>query len=78
MDYPKNKNYNGHIYAKDDVQAVLNTQEIGYIKTPVSVLYFPDNVSLHQVKQSLKTMNVLVNELIRKEKHESKLQNDSN
>jgi len=78
MGYPKNKNYDGHIYAKNDVQAVLNTKELGYIKTPVSVLYFPDTVSLQQVKQSLKTINVLVNELIRKEKYDSKLQNDSN
>ena len=67
----KSKNYRGHIYVKKNLQRILNTPELLSISSATSVLFFPENVSLKQVKQSLKTIEVNLNDLIKKEKYDN-------
>lgn len=73
MSLSKTKNYNGHIYVKGELQNILNTSELHHIKSSISVLFFPDNITLKQIKQSLKTIEANIDDLIRKEKYENKI-----
>ena len=71
MTVSKSKNYDGHIYVKDDLQRILNTTELKYVNSAISVLFFADNVSLERAKDSLKVIEAVIDDLIEKEKHES-------
>jgi len=63
----KTKNYDGHIYIKENLQEILNTPELNHIKSSVSVLFFPENVSLKKARNSLKTIQTILDELIKEE-----------
>jgi len=63
----KSKNYDGHIYVKGNLQKILNTQELNSVNSSTSVLFFPDDVPLKTVKESLKTIKIFLNELIAEE-----------
>ena len=72
MSLSKTKNYDGHIYVKEELQAVLNTPELRHVNSSVSVLFFPDNISLQQIKDSLMTITANIDDLIRKENYKEK------
>lgn len=65
------KMHNDRIYIKDELRSVLNTQELNHVNSAVSVLFFPDSVSLKRAKESLKIIETNLDDLIRKEEEES-------
>ena len=61
------KNYKGHIYIKNDLQEILNTEELQTVSTANSVLFFPSNISLEDALDSLKTLEVNLRDKINRE-----------
>jgi len=71
MAVSKLKIYDNRIYLKDDLQKILDKEELQYINGTNAVLFFPDEVSLQRVKESLKVINTILEALIKDEEHES-------
>jgi hypothetical protein len=66
------KNHDGQLYLKEDLKVILNTPELKAIKSSQSVLFFSDNVSLERVKETLKVISIVLDDLIKKESMEKK------
>ena len=66
----KTKNYNGHLYIKGNLQEILNTSELNHVNSAISILFFPNNVSLQKAKESLKIIETNLNDMIKKEEEE--------
>jgi len=60
------KNYDGHIYIKNNLKEILNTDELNTINSSVSVLLFPSNVTLEQAAESLKTIRTIIKDQIKR------------
>jgi len=67
----KSKNYDGHIYVKGDLQKILNTQELNSVNSTKTVLFFSDDVSARQARDSLKTLKMILDEIVEEdERHD--------
>jgi len=67
----KTKNYDGHIYVQKNLQQILNTSELNSANSSISVLLFPDDVSLKRARDSLKTIKAVLDDMISKEEEEN-------
>jgi hypothetical protein len=65
----KTKNYDGHIYVKGNLQKILNTQELNSVNSSISVLFFSEDISLKQARDSLRTIKIILDELITEEEN---------
>jgi len=63
----KTKNYEGHIYVKGNLQKILNTQELNSVNSTVSVLFFSEDISAKQARDSLKTLKIILDEIVEQE-----------
>jgi len=63
----KTKNYDGHIYVKGNLQKILKTQELIAVNSTISVLFFAEDISLKQARDSLKTLKTILDEMIKNE-----------
>lgn len=50
------KRYGGYIYIKEHLQDILNTNILKSANSSISVLFYPDDISIEQVISSLETI----------------------
>ena len=67
VEMQKTKNYDGHIYVKGNLQKILKTQELIAVNSTISVLFFAEDISLKQARDSLKTLKTILDEMIKNE-----------
>jgi len=65
----KSKYYDGHIYVKGNAQEIFKTKELNTVRSAVSLLLFSEDISLKQARDSLRTIKIILDELIKEEEN---------
>lgn len=64
----KLRKHGSYVYMKEGLNDILNTPELDAFYAPSGVLLCPTNVSLEEIKESLKTIKLFIDQKIEREK----------